>query len=90
MPGNFYLKTGLCNGVDAVIKAYRLYLEQCPQPPEGPLLALTPGMDSGAFCRKRVARIVELQLLWGKLYHPCAINQRAALRAVCASRHPAQ
>lgn len=35
------LKTGLCSGVDAVIKAYRLYLEQCPQPPEGPLLALT-------------------------------------------------
>ncbi len=24
----FLLKTGLCNGVDAVIKAYRLYLEQ--------------------------------------------------------------
>lgn len=40
-PGNFLLKTGLCSGVDAVIKAYRLYLEQCPQPPEGPLLALT-------------------------------------------------
>lgn len=37
----FLLKTGLCSGVDAVIKAYRLYLEQCPQPPEGPLLALT-------------------------------------------------
>lgn len=35
------LKTGLCNGVDAVIKAYRLYLEQCPQAEEGPLLALT-------------------------------------------------
>lgn len=31
----FLLKTGLCSGVDAVIKAYRLYLEQCPQPPEG-------------------------------------------------------
>ncbi|HCS3388344.1 TPA: transcriptional regulator FlhC, partial [Shigella flexneri] len=37
----FLLKTGLCNGVDAVIKAYRLYLEQCPQAEEGPLLALT-------------------------------------------------
>lgn len=37
----FLLKTGLCSGVDAVIKAYRLYLEQCPQPEEGPLLALT-------------------------------------------------
>ena len=31
----FLLKTGLCNGVDAVIKAYRLYLEQCPQAEEG-------------------------------------------------------
>lgn len=30
----FLLKTGLCNGVDAVIKAYRLYLEQCPQAEE--------------------------------------------------------
>ena len=37
----FLLKTGLCNGVDAVIKAYRLYLEQCPQAEDGPLLALT-------------------------------------------------
>ncbi|MFB4412800.1 flagellar transcriptional regulator FlhC [Pantoea sp. ANP04] len=37
----FLLKTGLCSGVDAVIKAYRLYLEQCPQSDEGPLLALT-------------------------------------------------
>ena len=34
----FLLKTGLCNGVDAVIKAYRLYLEQCPQAEDGPLL----------------------------------------------------
>lgn len=41
MPGNFCSKQGLCSGVDAVIKAYRLYLEQCPQPEEGPLLALT-------------------------------------------------
>ncbi len=34
-PPAILLKTGLCSGVDAVIKAYRLYLEQCPQPPEG-------------------------------------------------------
>lgn len=51
----FLLKTGLCSGVDAVIKAYRLYLEQCPQPEEGPLLALTRAwtlvrfVDSGLF-----------------------------------------
>lgn len=37
----YLLKTGLCSGVDAVIKAYKLYLEQCPQQEEGPLLALT-------------------------------------------------
>ncbi|STP91313.1 flagellar transcriptional activator FlhC [Enterobacter hormaechei] len=37
----YLLKTGLCSGVDAVIKAYKLYLEQCPQQEQGPLLALT-------------------------------------------------
>ena len=38
----FLLKSGQCRGVDVVIKAYRLYLEQCPQQPgEVPLLALT-------------------------------------------------
>ncbi len=50
MHGSFLLKTGLCNGVDAVIKAYRLYLEQCPQAEEGPLLALTRALDIGAVC----------------------------------------
>lgn len=37
----FLLRSGLSEGVDAVIKAYRLYLEQCPSPENGPLLALT-------------------------------------------------
>lgn len=37
----FLLKSGLSSGVDAVIKAYRLYLEQCPPSDETPLLALT-------------------------------------------------
>ena len=37
----FLLKSKLTRGVDAVIKAYRLYLEQCPQSDEGPLLGLT-------------------------------------------------
>ncbi|NHB97052.1 flagellar transcriptional regulator FlhC [Photorhabdus stackebrandtii] len=38
----FLLKSGYCDGVEAVVKAYRLYLEQCP-PVEGnaPILALT-------------------------------------------------
>ncbi|MBE0792245.1 transcriptional regulator FlhC, partial [Escherichia coli] len=36
------LKSGQCTGVEAVIKAYRLYLEQCPdQSGIPPLLALT-------------------------------------------------
>ncbi|EMI5804126.1 TPA: flagellar transcriptional regulator FlhC [Klebsiella aerogenes] len=38
----FLQKSGKCSGVEAVIKAYRLYLEQCPQEAgEAPLLALT-------------------------------------------------
>ncbi|AIR00987.1 TPA: flagellar transcriptional regulator FlhC [Pluralibacter gergoviae] len=37
----YLLKTGLCSGVDAVVKAYRLYLEQCQPGPDGPVLALT-------------------------------------------------
>ncbi len=49
-PRQYLLKTGLCSGVDAVIKAYKLYLEQCPQQEEGPLLALTRAPDAGAFC----------------------------------------
>ncbi|MGG2143543.1 flagellar transcriptional regulator FlhC [Symbiopectobacterium sp. RP] len=37
----FLLKTSRCNGVEAVIKAYRLYLEQCAPNNDTPLLALT-------------------------------------------------
>lgn len=37
----YLLSTGFCCGVEAVIKAYRLYLEQCQPGPEGPVLALT-------------------------------------------------
>lgn len=37
----FMQKTHLTEGVDALISAYRLYLEQCPPADEGPLLALT-------------------------------------------------
>lgn len=29
----FLMKSGQCSGVEAVIKAYRLYLEQCPSRP---------------------------------------------------------
>ncbi|CAK9884793.1 MAG: Flagellar transcriptional regulator FlhC [Candidatus Erwinia impunctatus] len=37
----FLLRSGLSSGVDAVIKAYRLYLEQCPEQDDAPLLGLT-------------------------------------------------
>ncbi|MDX7989206.1 flagellar transcriptional regulator FlhC [Xenorhabdus sp. 12] len=39
----FLLKSGHCEGVEAVVRAYRLYLEQCPpeENGEGPVLALT-------------------------------------------------
>ncbi|PIJ50945.1 transcriptional regulator FlhC [Erwinia sp. OLTSP20] len=37
----FLLKSGQTSGIKAIIKAYRLYLEQCPQSDDGPLLALT-------------------------------------------------
>lgn len=38
----FLLESGLSNGIQAVIKAYHLYLEQCPPESEGlPLLSLT-------------------------------------------------
>ncbi len=45
----YLLKTGLCSGVDAVIKAYKLYLE-CPQQEEGPLLALDRAWTLVEFC----------------------------------------
>ena len=38
----FLMNSGQCTGVDVIVKAYRLYLEQCPPAPgEEPLLALT-------------------------------------------------
>ncbi len=84
----FLLSTGLCSGVDAVIKAYRLYLEQCPAQDEAPLLALTRAWTLVRFveavcwnCRTATVAAVILSLTH--------INRRAALFAVCASRHPA-
>lgn len=37
----FLSKHGRCHGVEIVVKAYRLYLEQCPPQSGGPLLTLT-------------------------------------------------
>ncbi len=83
----FLLKTGLCNGVDAVIKAYRLYLEQCPQAEEGPLLALTRALvrfvevDYCNFPAATAAAAILLPTLTGLL---------AALPAAYVNRHPGQ
>ncbi|MCV9880408.1 flagellar transcriptional regulator FlhC [Brenneria izbisi] len=38
---SFLQKSGQCSGVEAVIKSYRLYLEQCSPRSDSPLLALT-------------------------------------------------
>lgn len=62
----FLLKSGQCSGVDAVIKAYRLYLEQCPQQDEGPLLALTRAWT--------LVRFVESGLLELSSCHSCGGN----------------
>lgn len=66
----FLLKTGLCNGVDAVIKAYRLYLEQCPQAEEGPLLALTRAWTLVRFVESGLLQLSSLQLLRRQFYYP--------------------
>ncbi len=85
----FLLKTGLCNGVDAVIKAYRLYLEQCPQAEEGPLLALTRAWT--------LVRFVESGLLnfpaataAAAILLPTLTSLLAALPVVYVNRHPGQ
>ena len=83
----FLLKTGLCNGVDAVIKAYRLYLEQCPQAEEGPLLALTRAWTLVRFvdyCNFPAATAAAAILL------PMLTSLLAALPAAYVSRHPGQ
>lgn len=81
------LKAGLCNGVDAVIKAYRLYLEQCPQAEEGPLLALTRarhwcGLLKVDYCNFPAATAAAAILL------PTLISLLAALPAAYVNRHP--
>ena len=81
----FLLKTGLCNGVDAVIKAYRLYLEQCPQAEEGPLLALTRAWTLEVdYCNFPAATAAAAILL------PTLTSLLAALPAAYVNRHPGQ
>lgn len=80
------LKTGLCNGVDAVIKAYRLYLEQCPQAEDGPLLALTRARHwcdllKVVYYNFPVANVAAVIL------SPMPISLLAALPAAYVNRH---
>lgn len=79
------LKTGLCNGVDAVIKAYRLYLEQCPQAEDGPLLALTRARTLVRFVESGLAATAAAAILL-----PTLTSLLAALPAAYVSRHPGQ
>ncbi len=84
----YLLKTGLCSGVNAVIKAYKLYLEQCPQQEEGPLLALTRAWTLVRFVEKclscRAATAATAILL------PMLTNLQAASPVVYVSLLPVQ
>lgn len=83
------LKTGLCNGVDAVIKAYRLYLEQCPQAEEGPLLALTRAWTLVRFVESGLLQLSSCNCCGGNLL-PTLTSLLAALPAAYVNRHPGQ
>ncbi|EKT62260.1 flagellar transcriptional regulator FlhC [Providencia burhodogranariea] len=60
----FLANTGYCKGIDAILKAYRLYLEQCiPPSGEKPLLALTRAWT--------LVRFVESGMLQSSECHSC-------------------
>lgn len=60
----FLMNSGQCTGVDVIVKAYRLYLEQCPPAP-----GEEPRLDTGAFCGERNASALGLQLLQRVICH---------------------
>ena len=81
----YLLKTGLCSGVDAVVKAYRLYLEQCQPGPDGPVLALTRAWT--------LVRFVESHMLELNVCACCGGNfityaHQPAGSFVCSLRQP--
>lgn len=86
------LKTGLCNGVDAVIKAYRLYLEQCPQAEEGPLLALTRARTLVRFVESGLLQLSSCNFpaatAAAAILLPTLTSLLAALPAAYVNRHP--
>ena len=84
-----FTETGLCNGVDAVIKAYRLYLEQCPQAEEGPLLALTRAWTLVRFVESGLLQLPAATAAAAILL-PTLTSLLAALPAAYVSRHPGQ
>lgn len=90
----FLLKTGLCNGVDAVIKAYRLYLEQCPQAEEGPLLALTRAWTLVRFVESGLLQLSSCNFpaatAAAAILLPTLTSLLAALPAAYVNRHPGQ
>lgn len=61
----FMVKSGLCTGVEAVIKAYRIYLEQCPQQDKTPLLALTRAWTLVRFVESRMLELTDCKCCGG-------------------------
>ena len=86
----FLLKTGLCNGVDAVIKAYRLYLEQCPQAEEGPLLALTRAWTLVRFVESGLLQLSSCNCCGGNFITHAHQPVGSFRLAAYVSRHPGQ
>lgn len=61
----FMVESGLCSGIEAVIKAYRIYLELCPQQVGGPLLALTRAWTLVRFVESRMLELTDCKCCHG-------------------------
>lgn len=83
---SFLLKSGYCTGVEAVIRAYRLYLEQCPDLPEvPPLLALTRAWTLVRFVDSGMLQLSRCNCC-GDIYHPCpSTTKQFCLQSLPAS-----
>lgn len=84
---SFLLKSGYCTGVEAVIRAYRLYLEQCPDLPEvPPLLALTRAWTLVRFVDSGMLQLSRCNCCGGDIYHPCpSTTKQFCLQSLPAS-----
>lgn len=86
----FLLKSGQCKGVDAILKAYRLYLEQCiPEPDQEPLLALTRAWTLVRFVESGMLQSHNAVVAMGHLLL-MHISLKTVSLAVYASRHQEQ